>query len=220
LSESRYGPVIAENCALSVGKDGRSYFERCHFQDVKAKKCIIGFPIFKDCVFKNVRSDFLRCYGALFLQCKLEGHVNGLTFGICPEREPIDEATKSRIAAENADFLKSAKYCLDIRNSILVDCAFEGTSIARRVIFEKGQCAIYRAENLAEKMLKLRDYAKSVKDRSIQMALLSPIVSPGEEIQLVSMETCGTTERIDELKNILHKGGVELIDQPLVSATS
>lgn len=218
LSGVALGPILAEGSALSVGKQRRSIFERCSFTDVQAEKCVVGFPIFRECIVKNLRADMLRCYGALFLQCTFRGNVRRVTFGLCPEREPIDELTKQRIVSENDSLLRSAKYCLDVREAILSDVGFDGEGIASRVLFGRGQCAIYRATDLSERLERLRKSIGRHKDRAIQMALFSPLVFPGESLQLVSMETCGATERIGELSALLQSEGIDLIDEPLIQA--
>jgi hypothetical protein len=212
LAGLKLGPLSAEGSFLSIDPLNRSVFENCEFSSVKAKKCVVGFPVFRHCVFRNIESDFLRCYGAIFLECKLEGRIRRVSFGVCPELEAIDDAKKKRVSQEASKLLGTSKHCLDVRDAILSDVGFYGEDIARRVIFNKGQCALLKGEGMPEKLEVL---AKKTKDRALQMALFT-LIAPGTSLHLVSMETCGTTERIEELRKILSEVRVELIDEPIV----
>jgi hypothetical protein len=207
---ARIGPMTASGSVLSPSPLSRTSFENCAFSDVKVRKCVMGFPIFKSCTFRNVESDFLRCYGAVFLECRLEGRIRGISFGICPELEAIDEAKKKSAAKEAMAMVKSSKYCLDVREAILSEVGFYGQAIARKVIFSKGQCVLFRGKDMPQK---LESLAKNTKDRALQMALFT-VVAPGESLHLVSMETCGTTERVDEIRSLLSKVDLEVLDEP------
>ena len=220
--------ITAVGCGLSVDEEKRSTFDDCRFSKISAKKCVMGFPIFRRCTFRNVKSDFLGCYGTLFLECKLEGVISGVNFALTTEWVPYSDllnneriqaglesiqVTRQRIAFENLAEAGRARYCLDVRDAIIADVLFNDEAIVPKVLFNRGQCVIYKGSKLQEK---LRAIFRAVKDRGLQSAFL-PALSRSQTVYLRSLESEGAAERIGEIKSLLAGQDIDLIEEPLCS---
>jgi hypothetical protein len=210
-----FGPIRAVGCGLSVGPKGfkkRSYFENCSFSDVRAESCVIGFPIFRQCVFSNVKADFLSCCCALFLACRLEGVIAGVNFGLQPKVDPTSTFVDPKLREESERLLSQVPFSLDVREAILAGVGFWGEEIIPYILFNPGQCVIYRGEDIEQKLTAL---GRGISDRALQGALLSASCRKQERMAMVSLEASGASERIDELREIVSRVGIELIDHPL-----
>jgi len=216
VRDRRLGPIKAMGCGLSVGPKGhkkRSYFENCTFSDVKADRCVVGHPIFRNCTFRNVKTDFLHCYHALFLACKLEGIISRVNFGLQAKSDLASSTIDPKLKKENDRLLSEVPFSLDVRDAILADVAFDGEEIIPYVLFNPGQCAIYRGEMLSEKLSAL---GQGILDRALQKALFCVSPSKNDRLAMVSLEAIGASERVSELREIVSKEGIELIDHPLI----
>jgi hypothetical protein len=216
VRDRHFGPIKAVNCGLSAGPKGpkkRSYFENCTFSDVKADRCVVGFPIFRNCVFRNVKTDFFDCYCALFLACKLEGIIDGVNFGLQPKLDPVSSTIDPRLKEEYERLLSEVPFSLDVREAVLANVVFWGDEIVPYVLFDPGQCAIYRGEKMSEKLEAL---GRGISDRALQGALFGASPRDNEQLAMVALETFGASERVSELREIVSKEGIELIDHPLI----
>lgn len=203
--------ITAVGCGLSVHEEKRSTFDDCRFSKITAKKCVMGYPIFRRCTFNTVKSDFLGCYGTLFLECKLEGIIDGVNFALTPIARPISEKGRQRLTDANLSLASEVKWSLDVRNAILAGAGFNDEAIVPKVLFNRGQCLIYRGTDLQEKLIRA---FKSVQDRGIQRALVPP---PNRKatVHLVTLEAEGAMDRIEEIKQIVLESGLEVIEEPL-----
>ena len=211
-----FGPIKARGCGISVGPKGfksRSYFENCTFSDVRADSCVLGFPIFRNCVFRNVKTDFLDTYRTLFLACKLEGIIARVMFGLQPKLVLTSSVIDPKLMEESKRLLSQVPFSLDVRDAVLVDVGFFGQEIIPYILFNPGQCVIYRGENITEKLTAL---GRSISDQALQGALLGCSCRKHERMAMVSLEGCGASERVSELREIVSSVGIELLDHPMV----
>jgi len=208
---SAFGDLECERCVLSLRPSPRSVFEGCTFGSISAHECTIWFPAFRSCVFRDVRADFLACYGASFVECVFEGVLNGINFGFTPHALATTRDVASQIYAENRKMDESGAFAIDVRSALLANVAFDGEDIVPRVIFRPGQCLIYRSSGLHAK---LRQLIESVPDQGLRMGLLPP-VDPKQSVHLVTLDAGGAGERVPELRRLVEQLGVEVLEEPL-----
>jgi len=209
-----FGPIRASGCGLSAGAKGRknpSRFEKCVFSDIRADRCVVGNPIFVECVLRGVKADFLNCRNALFLECSFEGKIDGVKFGLEPRSDPESPAPDPKLLAEYKRLLSKVRFGIDVRKALLLNVDFDGEEIIPYVLFQSGQCAIVRGRELRKK---LRPIADSISDPVIRNVLYSATVCEGQNSALLVLEGSGASERVSELREVVSRGGIELIDQP------
>ena len=209
---AHFGPVDCELSGLSMSPAHRSVFEDCSFANVRVRKCTVGFPVFRRCVFDGLRADCLACYGAAFVACRFSGLISGVNLGVDPGALPISPSQARELYAENERLQQACPFAIDVREAVLSDVGFVGPEIARRVLFHPGQCIIYRGSDL---QLKLRRALQETADPGLQMALLPP-VSPDHDLHLVALERGGSGERLPEIRRIVAAAGVEMIEESMV----
>ncbi len=213
LKGRKFGPVRVAACALGNGYPGWTRIEDCSFRHVKAVRSSLHAVVFRNCDFERIHSDFTHTYTTLFLECRLRGRITGINFGIKVTEPFVPVAHLAAYAEEHRRLLSTARYCLDVREAVLENAGFVGEEIAKRVIFAPGQCVIYRAEGLAGRL-----------DRIVKRVLHSPLlhafatwVRDGERIALGNLHPKMECIRLEEVLNLAHAEGIEVLETSLVS---
>ena len=201
--------VRAICCGLSIDTRRRSTFENCTFTNIHSTKCSVGYPIFRNCTFAGSKG-VLFAYGALFLECRLQGVITGVSFALTPLTEH-DSKVKFRILKENLELAASAKFCIDVREATLPNVGFKDEALVSRVLFKRGQCVIYRGSELKPK---LTGAFHSTSDRRLQSVLFPPL-SDKDTLLLTSLYNSAPPARVDEIRSIVDPLGIEVLEEPL-----
>ena len=209
LKDATIQGIRALGCGLSVGVERRSTFENCTFTNIHPSKCVVGYPIFRNCKLGPLKTH-LFLYGALFLECKLQGVIKGGNFGLVP-RWPVSSGERRRILNENLALLESARFSLDFREAVLGGTGIWDEALIRKVLFKRGQCLIYRGIGLRSK---LKSAILETKERGIQAGLLPPLdEEPG--LHLVCLEGTKGADHVAEIKRKVESLDIEVLEEPI-----
>jgi hypothetical protein len=197
-----------EHSALSVAsRSKRSTFRDCRFSNLTGRSNVVGNPVFERCTFEGIVSqDQLTLYAALFLECRMQGVLAGVTFGFDGRGIYPREAIKQNIEAA-----LRAPYCLDVTEADLKDVAFQGGEIASKVRFRPGQCLILSAPHLAQRLLPMIQTT----EKEAFAELLAPSACSEEHMVNLAVVPQELKSELPEWISKIEALGVEVRTSPL-----
>jgi hypothetical protein len=145
-------------CSLSLGTSTRSVFEDCTFSDVRIRKGLVGFPVFKRCRFEDVRADAsgLNLLGAAFSECVFVGILKYVTIGLRAESVATYDKAKARsFQADNLKLARTSSFAIDVTAATLDSSCFLGEEIIPFIRCSRDQALVLASDDLYEKLGRL-----------------------------------------------------------------
>ncbi|WP_154659408.1 hypothetical protein [Arenimonas composti] len=166
--------------------------------------------MFDRCEFSTVVSDdTTTLYDSLFLHCSFSGALRNFNFGNGYAGSPFFSEDRFR---EDLSAMERAAYCVDICEAQVEDCAFVGSTIAKKIRFRQGQAIILAGESLD---VRLRPLLLSTNDEQLG-ALIAGAVAFGAEDELhFSVVPLGAEQKYAGFVEIIRNQGVEVIERPI-----